>query len=295
MYYRRKVLLSLMQKFDDQLDKLMLQKLLFLLSQLQKDKAVYSFVPYKYGCFSFQANADLLTLKKYGIVKELDNRWIKQDECDYIATLKRHDKQALELLRIRCGKKSRDELIKFTYDKYPFYAINSIVAEKYLSKQAIKRLDHYRPKETETVLFTIGYEGLSLEDYLNKLLQNNVKVLCDVRKNAFSMKYGFSKKQLRNACDGVGIEYLHFPAVGITSDKRQNLATQADYDRLFSQYRKETLAKTQDIQKEIVGILTSKKRIALTCFEANSCQCHRKSLAEAIGHLADFTCQLQHI
>ena len=126
-------------------------------------------------------------------------------------------------------------------------------------------------------------------------MQNNVKVLCDVRKNAFSMKYGFNKKQLQNACDGISIKYLHFPAVGITSDKRKNLETQLDYDKLFLQYRKETLSNTQDIQKEIMGILASKKRIALTCFEADICQCHRKSLAEAIGSLAAFTYKLEHI
>ncbi len=296
MFYRRKILLSLLQLSDNQLEKLRLQKLLFLLAQIQKDNAVYTFVPYKYGCFSFQANADLLTLKKYGMVNEVDNHWIKKDESDYIAMLKKHDRQALVLLGIRYGKKSRDELIKLTYEKFPFYAINSVIAEKYLSTQEIKNLlENHRSQEAGTVLFTIGYEGVSLEDYLNKLLRNNVKVLCDVRKNAFSMKYGFSKKQLQNACNGVGIKYCHFPQVGIDSHRRQSLKTQADYDSLFLHYEKETLWSTYDTQKEILGLLTSERRIALTCFESDVCKCHRKSLAEAITKLRGFTYQLKHI
>ena len=51
------------------------------------------------------------------------------------------------------------------------------------------------------------------------------------------MKYGFSKKQLKTACNGVGIEYIHIPEVGIESDKRQELNTQADYDKLFKLYK----------------------------------------------------------
>lgn len=35
-------------------------------------------------------------------------------------------------------------------------------------------------------------------------------------KNPISMKYGFSKSQLQNACEGVGISYNHFPDLGIT-------------------------------------------------------------------------------
>lgn len=54
-----------------------------------------------------------------------------------------------------------------------------------------------------------------LEQYLNKLIENDVKVLCDVRRNPISMKFGFSKHQLIKACNGVGIEYKHIPEVGI--------------------------------------------------------------------------------
>ena len=46
---------------------------------------------------------------------------------------------------------------------------------------------------------TIGYEGLSLEQYIVTLLINDVRVLCDVRKNAYSQKFGFSKNQLAKA------------------------------------------------------------------------------------------------
>jgi uncharacterized protein (DUF488 family) len=156
-------------------------------------------------------------------------------------------------------------------------------------------LNNYRSFEEETVLFTIGYEGISLESYLNKLIKNNIKVLCDVRKNALSMKYGFSKTQLKNACNGVGIEYVHIPEVGIDSDQRQELKSQSDYDVLFEKYKENNLTKTVTNQVEILDLLKQNRRIALTCFEADICQCHRKHLSEAITNLKDFKYKLEHL
>ncbi len=78
MYYRRKIILSLLQVFDNKLDKIQLQKLLFLFSRYNIEKKTYDFVPYKYGCYSFQANQDLLTLKKYTWI-EIDLKSRKDD------------------------------------------------------------------------------------------------------------------------------------------------------------------------------------------------------------------------
>ncbi|MFY8112367.1 MAG: DUF488 family protein, partial [Flavobacterium sp.] len=179
--------------------------------------------------------------------------------------------------------------------RYPYYSINSTVAEKYLSDEELKNLDNYRSFDDEIVLFTIGYEGITLETYLNKLIKNNIKVLCDVRKNALSMKYGFSKSQLKNACNGVGIEYIHIPEVGIDSEQRQELNTQIDYDSLFQIYKEKNLKESIDSQTKILNLLTNNKRIALTCFEADICQCHRKHLSEAITNLKDFKYKLEHL
>jgi uncharacterized protein (DUF488 family) len=91
------------------------------------------------------------------------------------------------------------------------------------------------------------------------------------------------------------IEYCHIPEVGIDSDKRQLLETQKDYDRLFDEYRKTTLKKTIEIQNQILDLLKKHKRIALTCFEADFCQCHRSHLATSISNLPDFNYPLVHL
>ena len=159
----------------------------------------------------------------------------------------------------------------------------------------MERIIKAKPSDNSIVLFTIGYEGISLEKYLQKLLKNNIKLLVDVRRNPLSMKYGFSKKSLKKYCNSLGIEYVHLPEVGIQSDKRKNLNTQSDYDKLFEEYEQTTLNETLDTQLKILHLLKKHKRIALTCFEAEPCQCHRTRLANALQSLPEFNYEVIHI
>jgi uncharacterized protein (DUF488 family) len=185
--------------------------------------------------------------------------------------------------------------MKHTYINYQYYAINSVKAKEILNAEEYEKVVLARPVNNDTILYTIGYEGISLEEYLNRLIKNDIRVLVDVRNNALSMKYGFSKKQLQTFCANLNIEYLHVPEVGIISEMRQELKTQQDYDKLFDTYKQNNLRQTNLQQQAILELLINKKRIALTCFEANICQCHRKHLAEAILNLPDWNYQLKHI
>lgn len=294
MYYRRKVLLSLLQIFDNKLEKVQLQKLLMIFSTLQVKKS-FHFIPYKYGCFSFQANADLGTMKKYELVKEIGKCWVKTNSENYLSMLKQDDKTALFKTKKLFAGKSSDELITYTYRYFPYLAINSTIANKYLNESELIEIQKSRPINKETALFTIGYEGISLEEYINILIEKDVKMLCDVRKNSFSMKYGFSKSQLKTACEGVGIKFYHFPEVGIVSDKRKSLITQADYDLLFQDYNKTVIPRTKQTQDIIIELIENNKRVAITCFEADKCQCHRLHLAEAISEKASNAFPIIHL
>ncbi len=294
MFYRRKIILALLQLFNGQLDKIRLQKLLFLFVNKQV-KAEYDFIPYKFGCYSYSANADVTVMVKRGFLTEEEKTFTKKDTTDYLKQLKPSDLKLLQEVKTDYGKMSTNALMKHTYINFPFYAIKSEVAENILSKEELKKVTKTKPIGLKTVLFTIGYEGISLEEYLVRLLKNDVKVLVDVRNNPLSMKFGFSKSQLKKYCSSLGIEYVHIPEVGIQGDQRQELNNQSDYDKLFAAYRKNNLTKTTTHQQQILSLLKQHKRIALTCFEANICQCHRKHLAEAIETLPDFIYEVKHI
>lgn len=295
MYYRRKILLSLLEAFGGELQKIKLQKLLMLLSKSQPDPS-FDFVPYRYGCFSFQANADLHTMLKYEQVAVDDRSWIKVDRRSYLKQLKQGDAKAIQSIKKVYGSKSSEELIKLTYERFPYYAINSVILDKVLpNAEDFGKVEKLKVRSEEKKLFTIGYEGVSIEAYLNKLLRHGIKGLIDVRRNPLSRKYGFSKNQLQNACHGVGIKYFHLPELGIDSSKRQELESQKDYDLLFEDYKVNSIPNTIESQNKIVDLLQELNRVALTCFEADVCQCHRKPLSEAISNLPKFNYALSHI
>ena len=293
MFYRRKVILSILEAFGGELHKISLQKLLFLFSEAQ-DKKSYDFIPYHYGCYSFSLGADLNVMIKKNILVET-KKIQKLDSQECISKLTETDRRILLKLKENHQDVSPDALMKYVYKKYPYYAINSVKANDILSSNDYRAILNAKPQNTETILYTIGYEGVSLEAYLNKLLQNNIKLLIDVRNNPLSMKFGFSKNQLKKYCEYVSIEYIHIPEVGIEAEYRKQLKVQSDYDELFNIYKEKKLPEKSKYQQHILNLLIEKERVALTCFEANICQCHRKHLAEAITSLPDWRFTLKHI
>ena len=296
MYYRRIVLLSILQEFgkDNKISKLDLQKLLFLFTQNQI-KPSYHMIPYNFGCFSFQSYSDLGTLQKYNIVEEEEKNWRKIDDKNYFSLLTENDKIKLLQLKDKFGKFTTDDLIQYVYRNYPYYAINSTVLDKHLNNDEEEIINKYRPKFDNEVLFSIGYEGIHIDEYLNKLIKNNIKLLCDVRKNALSMKYGFSKNQLITALNKLNIKYLHMPVLGINSDKRKNLKTQTDYDLLFEDYENNYLINQKESLIQIINLIKNHKIIALTCFEASYTRCHRSKITKAIQKIPEWKYQIKHI
>lgn len=294
MYYRRKILLSLLKEFDGNLRKTDMQKLLFLYCQRQENSS-YDFVPYKYGSFSFQSYADKRTLTKYGLLTESENWELTDISKSSSYELKNNDKEELDIFKEDYRHLRGQELVKETYLKFPYYAIKSEILNKILNNDELKKIEEIIPNQEDKAFFTIGYEGKSLEQYLNILIEKNVKLLCDVRKNPLSMKYGFSKNQLKNACNEIGIEYIHIPELGISSKKRVNLDTQEDYNKLFDEYDKTTLVDEYDKVIELTHLINEYNRIAITCFEGTANKCHRSRVANAVLNIPDWNIPIMHL
>jgi len=290
LYYRRKILLALLELFEGQLTAKSLQKYLFLFTRTQSIKS-FDFIPYRYGCFSFQANQDISTMAKYGyleIKEESNGRFIElKQQGNYLSMLDMFDRQALLDMKTEFGALSQTDLIRYTYQKYPYFATKSAIAHELLTTAELVKVEQQKRVITETGLFSIGYEGITLETYINKLIINDVHILCDVRKNAYSQKYGFSKSQLQKACEGVGIQYIHIPELGIESDKRQDLRSQRDYDILFEQYENTTLKNNREALLRVQKLIETDSRVALTCFEKDPAQCHRSRIIKHLLLLPD--------
>jgi len=278
MYYRRKILLNLIAAFGEQgLGKIKLQKLLFLFCQ-QQNKPAFDFVPYTYGCFSFQANKDLQVLEShYQLIKQDSRKWFldKLPELE----LKSDEQHLVNNLLFKFKGKNNKEIVNYVYDRYPYYSIHSKWSMSASQKEALMSEKLAIESKKQTCLFTIGYEGQSIDAYLNTLVKNNVSLLCDVRKNPLSMKYGFSKNQLRKYCESLNMSYDHIPELGIESQKRKALDNKKDYEVLFKDYRKTLPEKHKGLTK-VVELLEQSNRIALTCFERESNDCHRHCISD---------------
>ena len=145
---------------------------------------------------------------------------------------------------------------------------------------------HRLPPESNAapavVLFTLGYEGLRLADWLARLRAHAVAAVCDVRRNPVSRKPGFSRRQLEAALQQTGIAYVPFPELGIASAERAAASTQDARQALFRRYRR-GLARHAGELERLAQTAEEHRRVALACFEARPEDCHRHCLSDRLA------------
>lgn len=296
LYHRQKTLLALLEALGGNQLATDFQKYLFMFSQLCESEKSYDFVPYKYGCYSFQASADKKKLIEKGHLLDETAWTLAKPTSSYSSALSKSKNEKISVFVKQFSKLSGKKLITHVYKTYPYYATKSEIAADHLNSQELRKVHSAYPKEPSTPLFaTIGYEGGSIEAYLNNLIKTQIRVLVDVRKNPISRKYGFSKNTLSLLLGKVGIKYMHMPELGIASADRKTLNTQRDYDRLFDRYEKTVLKKQTNAIESLYEIYKENKHIAITCFEKSHCQCHRSRVATAIEKLSQGEVVVQHL
>jgi hypothetical protein len=218
------------------------------------------------------------------LIADIENQWILSEKGGKSVEDHGNIASLIGEFSRRYSDVRGENLIADTYRRYPYYATRSEIAYRILigDLSSLKRIEDARPAPGKENISTIGYEGKSLESYLNILIGAGITLLCDVRRNPISRKYGFSKSTLSNACDKIGILYEHLPELGIPSEKRKNLETQADYDALFREYEMENLPNQQRSLEKIRKHVQEGYRVALTCYERLPQQCHRLCIARAL-------------
>lgn len=268
-------------------------KLMFLHCQ-RVEQNYYDFFPYKYGAYSYVLRQDKLRLTDLGYLNEGEIFHLSSDQPlkNQVDTFTQFELQALSQ---EVGTLRGNDLLRKVYLEYPYYATKSVVAPNILSADGYSRILKLQKQDTGSTLFSIGYEGISIDKYLDKLISNNVFVLVDVRKNPISRKYGFSKSQLQRYVESVGISYVHLPELGVPSELRQNLNDATAYKLLFKQYVDNILSKQSNIVDKLSNLIYEKRRVALTCFEADHNCCHRSRITEHFQHEPSFEIPIVHL
>jgi uncharacterized protein (DUF488 family) len=283
LFERQKHLLALVNALGGEVGGLDFQKLLLLYCLEVEESPSYEFVPYKYGGFSFTSYADKRSLIAKGLFAD-ENRIWKLTPAGRVVPITISILTAMSRFAKRHTGLRGDKLVAEVYRRYPYYAIRSEIAEQLLAGDtaSLTAIAAARPLKRSPGLCTIGYEGRTLEGFLNALIQDEVTVLCDVRQNPMSRKYGFSKSTLQKSCESVSILYEHLPELGIASENRQELKTQEDYAALFDAYTRETLPIQVNELTKIMSWIEKGERVALTCYERLPEQCHRTCVAKEL-------------
>jgi uncharacterized protein (DUF488 family) len=292
MYHRHKILLTLIDTFGGSLSNTDCQKLIFLLCQ-RTGTNYYDFFPYQFGGFSYVLYDDKRNLTKQGYLEDQDSFTLANRL--FLQGVSRKEMTALQEVKLEVGETRGDNLVRKIYDEFPYYAFRSKISSELFTNEEWKKKRKKWKMNTSFCLFTIGYEGISIDSYLNKLIQHNIKALIDVRNNPYSKKYGFSQANLKPYVESSKIEYLHLPELGIPSKLRKSLNDPDSYANLFKLYKNDILPEQSEAVDEIRVMVNDRKRVALTCFEANPSQCHRHIITEQLANRTDFSHPIIHL
>ena len=291
MYYRRKLLLALLEVFDDNLNNTDCEKLLFNFCKMT-GKNHYDFFPYHFGPFSFVSYYDKRRLTELGLLKATQDFRLNTRHS-YLKELESSDKRAL--LALKSSGLLGNRLIKKTYIENPQFTARSEILTKLFSPKEIRQLQFAWNTDRKPFVFTIGYEGETIDSFLYKLISNNIMAVVDVRSNPQSMKYGFSKKSFSDYIEKAGMKYFHIPELGIPSAMRKGLGKTISHEKLFNKYELDLLPNQNEAKTELRNLIAYYPRIALVCFEANHYFCHRYTLVENLRKERAFSKPVIHL
>ena len=131
-------------------------------------------------------------------------------------------------------------------------------------------------------IFTIGYEGATVGEFVEALKTAKVKRVIDVRAVANSRRPGFSKTPLRNALAEADIDYVHLRALGTPADGRAaaRAGRHEDLVRIYAGQLELPEAIAQGAQ---MLDLAGEKPSAVLCYERDPAGCHRTLLLTAVA------------
>ena len=137
-------------------------------------------------------------------------------------------------------------------------------------------------------IFTIGYEAITMAEFIAALRKAAVERVIDVRALPLSRRPGFSKSPLKVALNEAGIDYVHLKALGTPADGRAaaRAGRQEELERIYAGQLElpEAMVAAQQMLE-----LAAERSSALLCYEREPAECHRSLLLDAVASDAVIT------
>ena len=133
-------------------------------------------------------------------------------------------------------------------------------------------------------LFTVGYQGRTLPQFVRLLEEHDIARLVDVRERPASRKRGFSALPLFDALRKAGITYESDRALGNPVEIR-DLWKNGSLAEGKNRYRS-LLRNGRRPRVELLLAHARVERVCILCFEGDPEVCHRSVIAEEAARLA---------
>lgn len=134
-------------------------------------------------------------------------------------------------------------------------------------------------------LYTVGYQGFEIDEFVPFLARKKIRRVIDTRKNPVSRKRGFSKHKLAAALAEKKIEYIHLPGLGTPTEwRKQEQRHEITREELFRQYVRKVLPAAKE-ELSLVRAMLRETPSVLLCYEADVHDCHRHFVAERLKKL----------
>ncbi len=272
MFPRRRILLRFVELAGGQIERLRLMKLMFLYSANEDSPSQtrYQFVPYKLGPFSFLLYRDWSLLKEVGMTLEPDQHHfsLTEEGRAYARALNDEATAMADSVHTRWSATPTSVLINYVYKTHEWYASRS------------ERGQHQQNPTVEDQpfgsFFSVGYQSLSIDAFLDLLMRNGVRNLVDTRFTPASRVYGYHTRTLAKLCEDVGIDYSLEDSLGVPRNERPISHTVGSV-RQFERAYAEILRQNDDAVMR-VATLAKAKSTAIMCYEADVNDCHRRLL-----------------
>jgi uncharacterized protein (DUF488 family) len=135
-------------------------------------------------------------------------------------------------------------------------------------------------------VFTIGYQGATVDEVLSALTAAGVEQVADVRAIAASRRPGFAKTSLAANLKSAGMDYRHLRALG-TPKPGRDAAKKGDRATLERVYAGQLELPEAQAEAEALKEMARERPTALLCFERDPAVCHRTLLIAATMPGAD--------
>jgi uncharacterized protein (DUF488 family) len=132
-------------------------------------------------------------------------------------------------------------------------------------------------------LYSIGYEKARLADVVGTLAAAGVATLIDVRDRPISRRPGFSKHQLAAGVEAAGIRYLHLQALGTPPEGRE-AGRRREWPRFWGIVEAKLASAEAELALHEAASVAQAGASCLLCYEADWRCCHRRRVAEILGH-----------